>query len=1098
MTKKLILFGLLTLIAFSGKSQDKNEPNKETVPHDWENQAVSEINREAPHASLMPFDTEAKVPANDFSASPYYKSLNGKWKFNLVTKPADRPASFFGKNFDDSAWKLIDVPANWEMKGYEYPIYTNIIYPHKATPPTIQENYNPIGSYRMEFETPNDWNGKEIILHFGAVSSAMYVWVNGEKVGYSEDSKTPAEFNITKYLKSGKNLLAVQVFRWSDGSYLEDQDFWRMSGITRDVYLVARNTTHVFDFQLKSGLDALYNDGIFNADITLRNLGKTTKNVTVEAKLLDGNAKVLEFSKKVSAAAGNQSISFDGKLANIKKWSAETPNLYQLVITTKDESGKIIESLGCQVGFRNVEIKNGQLCVNGVRILVKGVNLHEHNDINGHVQDLETMIKDITVMKKFNINTVRTSHYPEPEKWYELCNKYGMYLIDEADIESHGMGYGKESLAKDPTWYDAHLFRTRNMLERDKNNPSVIIWSLGNEAGDGENFVKTSAWIKSRDNTRLVQYEQAGTKAHTDIYCPMYATIDRMIQYAEKSKDKPLIQCEYAHAMGNSVGNLQDYWDAIESHDMLQGGCIWDWVDQGLLTTNEKGEKFWAYGGDFGPKDVWTDGNFNCNGLVDPDRTPHPSLYEVKKVYQYVGFKALDVNAGKFEVINKYDFLNLNNFGFDWRIEADGIKVAEGKLSSLNVPAHGKIEVSVPINLKPEPGKEYFIIFSVKTIAATDLIPVGHEVAYEQFELPISAPAISVTPKGKLTMEKSTNKTVIKGADFAVSFDLVKGGMNSLVFAGKEMLNDGKGPEPNFWRAPTDNDFGNGLDKRDKVWRKAGENKKLTGSKVTKISENQVNVELTFDIPGLEGETVAKYESVYKVYGNREIEVVNNFKEIAEKLPEIPRMGMNLQLAREYENMEWLGRGPQENYCDRNTGALVGLYNGKVKDQYWAYIRPQENGNKTDVRWVAFTNNEGNGLLSIGSPLLSVSAHHNLMEDFESPVRTVGRVYEGKEVVNRHTTDVKERNLVSVNLDYKQMGVGGDNSWGARTHKQYLLTDKEYSYSFRLKLVKKGDDLNSLARTKLSATTIPAGAESIKDKPQVGKISKSGSKPLKN
>ena len=1098
MTKKLILFGLLTLIAFSGKSQDKNEPNKETVPHDWENQAVSEINREAPHASLMPFDTEAKVPANDFSASPYYKSLNGKWKFNLVTKPADRPASFFGKNFDDSAWKLIDVPANWEMKGYEYPIYTNIIYPHKATPPTIQENYNPVGSYRMEFETPNDWNGKEIILHFGAVSSAMYVWVNGEKVGYSEDSKTPAEFNITKYLKSGKNLLAVQVFRWSDGSYLEDQDFWRMSGITRDVYLVARNTTHVFDFQLKSGLEALYNDGIFNADITLRNLGKTTKNVTVEAKLLDGNARVLEFSKKVSAAAGNQSISFDGKLANVKKWSAETPNLYQLIITTKDESGKIIESLGCQVGFRNVEIKNGQLCVNGVRILVKGVNIHEHNEINGHVQDLETMIKDITVMKKFNINTVRTSHYPEPEKWYELCNKYGMYLIDEANIESHGMGYGKESLAKDPTWYDAHLFRTRNMLERDKNNPSIIIWSLGNEAGDGENFVKTSAWIKSRDNTRLVQYEQAGTKAHTDIYCPMYASIERMIQYAEKSKDKPLIQCEYAHAMGNSVGNLQDYWDAIEKYDMLQGGCIWDWVDQGLVTTNEKGEKFWAYGGDFGPKDVWTDGNFNCNGLVDPDRTPHPSLYEVKKVYQYVGFKALDVNAGKFEVINKYDFLNLNNFGFDWRIEADGIKVAEGKLLSLNVPAHGKIEVSIPINLKPEPGKEYFIIFSVKTITATDLIPVGHEVAYEQFELPISAPAVSVTPKGKLTMEKSTNKTVIKGADFAVSFDLVKGGMNSLVFAGKEMLNDGKGPEPNFWRAPTDNDFGNGLDKRDKVWRKAGENKKLTGSKVTKISENQVNVELTFDIPGLDGETVAKYESVYKVYGNREIEVVNNFKEIAEKLPEIPRMGMNLQLAREYENMEWLGRGPQENYCDRNTGALVGLYNGKVKDQYWAYIRPQENGNKTDVRWVAFTNNEGNGLLSIGSPLLSVSAHHNLMEDFESPVRTVGRVYEGKEVVNRHTTDVKERNLVSVNLDYKQMGVGGDNSWGARTHKQYLLTDKEYSYSFRLKLVKKGDDLNSLARTKLSATTIPAGAESIKDKPQVGKISKSGSKPLKN
>ncbi len=1098
MTKKMILFGLLTLIAFSGKSQTQKVPFNDKMPHDWENQAVSEINREPVHASLMPFDVEAKVAANDFSVSPFHKSLNGKWKFHFVNKPADRPSGFFSSSFDDSQWKLIDVPANWDLKGYDYPIYTNIRYPFKPAPPTMQADFNPVGSYRMEFETPADWNGKDIILHFGAVSSAMYVWVNGEEVGYSEDSKTPAEFNITKYLKSGKNLLAVQIFRWCDGSYLEDQDFWRMSGITRDVYLVARAATHVFDFQLKSGLDELYKDGIFNADITLRNLGKAAQNVTVEAKLLDGNATVLEFSKKANVSSVNQSISFDGKLANVKKWTAETPNLYQLVITTKDGTGKIIESLGCKVGFRNVEIKNGQLLVNGVRILVKGVNMHEHNELTGHVQDIETMIKDISTMKKFNINTMRCCHYPQPEKWYELCDKYGLYLIDEANIESHGMGYGKESLAKDSTWYDAHLYRTRNMLERDKNHPAVIIWSLGNEAGDGTNFVKTSAWIKSRDKSRPVQYEQAGTKAHTDIYCPMYASIEHMIQYAEKNKDKPLIQCEYAHAMGNSTGNFQDYWDAIEKYDMLQGGCIWDWVDQGLLTTNEKGEKYWAYGGDFGPKDVWTDGNFNCNGLVDANRNPHPGLFEVKKVYQYVGFKAIDLNAGKFEVINKYDFLSLNTFGIDWRIEADGIKVAQGKLSSLNVPAHGKTEVSIPMNLKPEAGKEYFIIFSVKTISATDLIPVGHEVAYEQFKLPLSAPAISVTPKGKLTMEKSTDKTVIKGADFAVTFDLIKGGLNSLVFAGKEMLNDGKGPEPNFWRAPTDNDFGNGLDKRDKVWRKAGENKKLTGSKVTKISENQVNVELTFDIPGSDGKTIAKYESVYKVYGDREIEVVNNFKATEEKLPEIPRMGMNLQLAREYENMQWLGRGPQENYCDRNTGALVGLYGGKVKDQYWAYIRPQENGNKTDVRWVAFTNNEGNGLLSIGSPLLSVSAHHNLMEDFESPVRTVGRVYDGVPVVNRHTTDVKERNLVSVNLDYKQMGVGGDNSWGARTHKQYLLTDKEYSYSFRLKLVKKGDDLNSIARTTLAATTIPAGTENVKDKPQIGKISKSGGKPLKN
>lgn len=1066
MIKNLILFGFLTIFANGGKSQSANIPFNERLPHDWENQAVSEINRIAPHASLMPFDAETKVAANDFSASPYYKSLNGKWKFNLVTKPSDRPSAFFQKQFDDTSWKLIDVPSNWEMKGYDYPIYTNIKYPHKATPPAIQSDYNPVGSYRMEFETPADWTGKEIILHFGAVSSAMYVWVNGNEVGYSEDSKTPAEFNVTKYLKSGKNLLAVQVFRWSDGSYLEDQDFWRMSGITRDVYLVARNSTHIFDFQVKSALDQLYKDGLFNVGVTLRNLGNTTQKVTVEAKLMDGNNKVLGFSKEVTASSGSQAISFDGKLANVRKWSAETPNLYQLILSIKDGSGKMIETLGCQVGFRNIEFINGQLCVNGVRILVKGVNMHEHNEITGHVQDVETLIKDISTMKKFNINTMRCCHYPQPEKWYELCNKYGLYLIDEANIESHGMGYGKESLAKDSTWYDAHLYRTRNMYERDKNNPSVIIWSLGNEAGDGTNFVKTYQWLKSNDKTRPVQYEQAGTKAHTDINCPMYATIGHMIKYAETNKDKPLIQCEYAHAMGNSVGNLQDYWDAIEKYDMLQGGCIWDWVDQGILTSKPNEPKSWAYGGDFGPREVWTDGNFCCNGLVNPDRIPHPTLFEVKKVYQYIGFKPVDISKGKFVLTNKYDFLNLNNFSFGWRIEGDGIQVAAGMLPSLNIPAHGKGEIVVPYDLKPEPGKEYFIIFSAKTQNPTDLIPAGHEVAYEQFKLPVSLPGVTVARGQKLTITKGAGVVKINGAGFTVAFDLEKGGINSLVLNGKEMLNEGKGPEPDFWRAPTDNDFGNGLDKRCHVWRKAGADRKLTDSKVDQVSDNQVNVTLSFVIPGLKGETIATYESVYKVYGEREIEVSNKFTATGTNLPEIPRMGMNLQLAREYENMQWFGRGPQENYWDRNTGALVGRYGGKVKDQYWPYIRPQENGYKTDVRWVAFINNEGNGLLSIGSPLISIGAHHQIMEDFESPVRTIGRIYDGKTVVNRHICDVKERNLVSVNLDYKQMGVGGDNSWGALTHPEYTLNDSVYNYSFRLKLIQKGEDIGAIARTK--------------------------------
>ncbi len=1065
MNKNLILSGLLILSVMMGKSQSSLIPFNEKLPHDWENQAVSEINREGVHASLMPFDTKEKVIANDFSASPYYKCLNGQWKFNLVSKPSDRPADFFQKKFDDSNWKLIDVPSNWELKGYDYAIYTNVKYPHDATPPLIQKHYNPVGSYRMEFDTPAQWKDKEIILHFGAVTSAMYVWVNGKEVGYSEDSKTPSEFNITKYLNNGKNLLAVQVFRWCDGSYLEDQDFWRMSGITRDVYLVARNPVHVFDFNVNSGLDNLYKNGIFGLDLTLRNLGNGIQKTTVEMLLLDGDHKILELSKNQTVVPGKQTLSFKGTIGNVRQWSAEIPNLYHLIITQKDETGKILETLGCQVGFRTIEIKNGILLVNGVRILIKGVNMHEHNEITGHVQDVETMIKDITTMKKFNINTMRCCHYPQPEKWYELCNKYGLYLIDEANIESHGMGYGKESLAKDSSWYDAHLFRTRNMFERDKNNPAVIIWSLGNESGDGTNFVNTYAWLKSRDKSRPVQYEQAKTSAHTDIYVPMYARIGDLLKYVASHKDKPLIQCEYAHAMGNSTGNLQDYWDAIESHNQLQGGCIWDWVDQGLLTTNEKGEKFWAYGGDFGPKDVWTDGNFNCNGLVDPNRNPHPGLYEVKKVYQYIGFKTVDITKGTFKIINKNDFLNLDNFNFDWRIEGDGIKVAEGKLPDLNVSAHGSTIITVPVNLNPEPGKEYFISFSAKTKVATDLIPAGHEVACEQFILPIRLPVTSIATKGKLILLKESGKVVINGNDFKIGFDLVKGNINRMELAGKEILNEEKGPEPNFWRAPTDNDFGNGLDKRCQVWRKAGAKRKVTSARVNQISENQVVVKLEFDISGLKNENIAKYESVYTVYGDGEIQVLNNYTSTAGNLPEIPRMGMNLQLAREYENMTWFGRGPQENYWDRNTGAFVGLYNGKVKDQYWAYIRPQENGNKTDVRWVSFKDNSGIGLLAIGLPLLSVSAHHNLIEDFESPVRTVGRIYEGQTVVNRHINDVRERKLVSVNIDYKQMGVGGDDSWGARTHHEYLLNNKVYNYAFRLKMIRKGENEDTIART---------------------------------
>jgi len=1064
--KNSFLFVLLLVVTFV-KGQTSAQLTEVEYTHAWENQHISQINREAAHATFIPYDTEAKVAINDLPSSPFYQCLNGKWKFKLVNHPDQRPEGFFKPGFDDAKWDLIDVPSNWELKGYDYPIYTNITYPFPVAPPFIKGDHNPVGSYRTLFELSSDWKGKEIILHFGAASSAYYVWVNGQRVGYSEDSKTPSEFNITKYLQAGKNLLAVQIFRWCDGSYLEDQDFFRMSGITRDVYLLAKNPVHLFDFRSTASLDEKYQTGIFGLELHIRNLGTEIPVVNVETKLVKDGIVLFNGNAKQRCLPNDNILKFAKNIPNVQSWSCETPNLYQLIITLRDQKGNILETEGCKVGFRKVEIKNGLLCINGKKIYVKGVNMHEHHEINGHVLDKETMMKDLSLMKQFNINTVRTCHYPEPELFYELCDQYGMYLIDEANIESHGMGYGKASLAKDSTWYDAHLFRTRNLVERDKNHPSVIIWSLGNEAGDGINFEKTYAFVKAFDSTRPVQYEQAGQTAHTDIYCPMYSRIPEIIKYSNNHKDRPLILCEYAHAMGNSSGNLQDYWNAIEQNEMLQGGCIWDWVDQGLLTKNNKGESFWAYGGDFGPKDVISDGNFCINGLVNPDRNPKAALYEVKKVYQNIGFKFLDLAKGKFQIANKFIFTDLKNFQLNWRIEADGETIKTGDLANLILPAGANKEITLPLSITPEPGKEYFIIFEAKTKAATDLVPKGHVVAYEQFALPLSKPAELVSINGKIALDQTKETATLSGSNFRIAFDLVKGRINSLVYFGKEMLAAGNGPIPDFWRAPTDNDFGNGLDVRCKVWRDAGSGRQLIDKKVMTISDSEAEVRFTFTLPGLKGETVATYESAYRVFGDGSFTVKNSFSPAIAELPEIPRMGMQMQLGREFENLGWFGRGPLENYWDKKTASLVGLYKGKVQDQYYPYVRPQENGNKSDVRWASLTNNDGTGILVIGDQLLNITAHHNLMEDFESPVRTIGHVYDGKEVVNRHTCDVKERNLTALNIDYLMMGVGGDDSWGAKTHPEYTIPAKNYSYSFRIVPLQKDDNMDTKARAKI-------------------------------
>ncbi|MCP4450726.1 MAG: DUF4981 domain-containing protein [Planctomycetes bacterium] len=1043
---------------------------EEKTTRDWENPAVFQINKEAPHAHFFPYATEAQARKNNPWQSPLIKSLNGTWKFHLANTPSERPAYFFKNDYDIRGWGTLKVPANWETEGYDVPIYTNVKYPHEKTPPTIQSHYNPVGSYKRSFTVPAGWQDKEVILHFGGVSSAMYVWVNETMVGYSEDSKTPAEFNITKHLIQGKNQLAVEVYRWSDASYLEDQDFWRLSGMTRDVYLKARSPQHIRDFRVRSPLINGYKHGQLQINVDVANVTNRVAPVTVTATLLDGDVPASTITRQVDATGPSTIATLKKTVIAAKPWSAETPHLYELVIHLRDEAGKTIEVVRQDVGFRTIEITEQQLRVNGKAVTLKGVNLHEHHDVKGHVVDEATMLADIRVMKSHNINAVRTSHYPQPERWYELCNQHGLYIIDEANVESHGMGYGKESLAKDEAWKAAHLYRTQNMFERDKNQPCIIIWSLGNEAGNGVNFYATYDYLKGVDDSRPVQYERAGQDRNTDIFCPMYASIDRMEKYAQSNPTRPLIQCEYAHAMGNSVGNLQDYWDVIKKYDCLQGGFIWDWVDQGLLTTNEAGESYWAYGGDFGPADVPSDGKFCMNGLVDPVRTPKPPLLEVKKVYQSIQFAATDLNTGTLTITNEYDFLNLAEFDITWTVHADGTILKQGQIKDLHVSPGDSTERMLNYKLTPARGTEYFLTLSAKTRTQAGLIPAGHECAAEQFKLPydVDVTPIRVSEMPAIEMSDTDQTVTVTGSDFSITIDKAAGILTSLKKKKVETLTSG--PIPNFWRAPIDNDFGNDLHKRSRMWRQAGQRRTVVSTKVDQVSNHMVQVTLLFSLPDDKDAKIADYTSVYQIFGSGDIIVHNNFMMTEGKKPEIPVFGMNLVMPRQFNRMGWLGRGPHESYWDRKTSAFVDLYEGKVADQYWPYLRPQENGNKTDVRWMTLTNSRGYGLQFTGMPLLSVSAHHNIMEDFESPERTDGRLAEGVTAVRRHTTDVKPRDLTSVNIDYKQMGVGGDNSWGARTHPEYRLTERTYSYAFRITLLGPGDDPTDLAKQKYVAT----------------------------
>jgi beta-galactosidase len=1007
------------------------------------NPEVHRVNTLPPHATLHHSDKIDEVllkNPHDFSTIKY---LNGTWQFHWVRKPADRPKEFYSPAYNDSAWDSIEVPSNWELKGYGVPIYTDVEYPFPCDPPNIPEDYNPVGSYRTWFDVPGNWSGKKIILHLGGVRSAYFLWINGTFAGYAQDSKTPSEFDITALVHpDSANLLALEVYRWSDGSYLEGQDYWKMSGIERDVYLYAVNETHIQDVFIHTDLDQAFTNGFFNLDLTVS--GNDTAYTTfVEVRDRHNGRPVFNyFSKnKKSFSDGyiRESI-HDVEVQLVKKWTAETPSLYQVLIYLEDKEGRVLDAVRLHTGFRKIEIVNKQLLVNGVPVRIKGVNRHEHDPENGRVITRESMLEDIRLMKAYNINAVRSSHYPNRPEWYALCDQYGLYIVDEANIEAHGSDpYNPEkTLAGKAEWQHAFLERTRCMVETNKNHPSIIAWSLGNETGYGDNFRETYHWIKGRDPYRPVQSEDAGKDGLTDIYCPMYKSIDFIEDFARSGDPRPLILCEYAHAMGNSVGNLQDYWDVIDRYPNLQGGFIWDWVDQTFLKADTSGQTYWAYGGDMGFAGIPNDSNFCANGLIQADRTPNPHLLEVKKVYQPIHFEAVDLADGVIRVHNHFDFVDAKDLAFSWAVRADGKVLAEGKLPAREIESQGSriFLLDLP-EIAAEPGTEYFLILYAHIKHASGLLTEGHLLAWDQYKLPVSAPKIPADTSlySPLVLHENGDLLNIEGKNFTATFNHTRGILQSYSFGDTEMI--AGGPALNLWRPPTDNDLGNGMPARCAIWKSISEGSDLKKIDVRKQGSHGVKIRYTFHYPAAHSEHVI----VYKVFGDGHIRVEMEFTKPSDTLPELPRFGLQLMLPAGFDSVMWFGRGPHESYWDRKTGAAIDLYRGTVWEQHHPYVRPQENGNKTDVRWMALYNDRGTGLMAIADPTMSSTVWPYYQADLDHP---------GPGKPGRHNTDIQPRDIVTWNIDFRQMGVGGDNSWGARTHDNYLLNEKYYTFSFVL------------------------------------------------
>ena len=1016
----------------------------------WRDASVNQQNREPRRAHFFAFENEDKAKG-DKKQSDRYLSMEGKWKFNFVKNHQDAPKGFYALKYDDSKWVDFPVPGLFEIEGYGDKTYKNMGYAWSTTfknePPYIGETNNYTGSYRRTFDLPANWKGQEVFFHVGSATSNLAVWVNGKYVGYSEDSKVAAEFNITKYLKPGKNLIAMQIMRWCDGSYLEDQDFWRFTGIAREVYLYATPKVHIKDITI--GQDYVQGNGVLNVDVKLA--GKAN----LEASLYDaaGNAVAEGLKFNVSSLMFN--------VPNAKAWTAETPNLYTLFIYLK-QGNKTLEVIKKKIGFRHIEIKGGQLLVNGKAILIKGADRHELDPDGGYIVSVDRMIQDIKIMKQLNINAVRTCHYPDDPRWYDLCDEYGIYLTAESNLESHGMGYNEKTLAIRPDFEKAHIERQEGNMITYKNHPSIIVWSLGNEAGYGANFEKAYAWVKAYDKTRPCQYERAGIEGATDIYCPMYADYNWSEKYSKGEVtggkvEKPLIQCEYAHAMGNSMGGFKEYWDLIRKEPHYQGGYIWDFVDQGMRDKSKiTGKEIFTYGGDYGRYPA-SDYNFNCNGIIAPDRRLNPHAYEVRYYYQNAWIADKGLKEGRFEVYNENFFKTLDDLELEWFVGGAGAHHHNGNRPEGMTFGHGgKIDVS---GIAPQQRKvitdetlkktiervlvhhgdqEIFVIFQFKTKEAEPLVEKGQVMARQQFALSnYQYPTLNMKHE-TINTEETESYVKMEAAGTTLTIGKWSGWIDYLDVDGKAMLVDRESVVPEFWRAPTDNDYGAGLQNRFGVWKNPQmklKDCKVDGNTVTSVFEMpdvKATLTMTYTLTA-EGEVIVRQQ----LAADKEAKVAPMF-----------RYGMQLQMPQEFDAICYYGRGPVENYIDRNSSEFIGVYENKVSNEYFSYIRPQESGNHTDVRWFRVVNAEGNGLEFYSNAPMEASALKFLTEDLDD-----GAVKDKK--IGRHSGDLVERPLTQVHIQQRQMGLGCVNSWGAWPRKEYMMEYQNYDFTFAIRPVKK-------------------------------------------